>query len=104
MPPTRWTPRPKAIRSSVLAARPAPAPQALHLSGPDGDFYRPADLPQALELLAEHPDAKLLAGGTDWGVEVNLRHARAGVTIAVDALASCASWNGTTITSASARA
>ena len=67
-------------------SRPAPTPPPTHLSGPDGAFYRPADLPEALDLLAEHPDAKLLAGGTDWGVEVNLRHARAGVTIALDAL------------------
>jgi xanthine dehydrogenase small subunit len=72
---------------SVLRTRPAPAPQPLHLTGPDGDFHRPADLPEALELLAAHPDAKLLAGGTDWGVEVNLRHARAGITVAVDGLA-----------------
>ncbi|WP_394650117.1 xanthine dehydrogenase small subunit [uncultured Deinococcus sp.] len=73
----------------VLAARralPAPALPALHLSGPGGDFRRPGTLEQALEVLAQSPDAKVLAGGTDWGVEVNLRHARAGLTVAVDAL------------------
>ncbi|WP_288433607.1 FAD binding domain-containing protein, partial [uncultured Deinococcus sp.] len=73
----------------ALAARralPAPALPALHLSGPGGDFRRPGTLEQALEVLAGHPDAKVLAGGTDWGVEVNLRHARAGLTVAVDAL------------------
>ncbi|MFB9994535.1 xanthine dehydrogenase small subunit [Deinococcus oregonensis] len=63
-----------------------PTPQPTHLSTPDGDFHRPGTLAEAVELLAVHPDAKLLAGGTDWGVEVNLRHARAGVTIAVDGL------------------
>ncbi|MFC6663293.1 FAD binding domain-containing protein [Deinococcus multiflagellatus] len=36
--------------------------------------------------MAAHPGAKVLAGGTDWGVEVNLRHARAPLTVAVDAL------------------
>jgi xanthine dehydrogenase small subunit len=66
--------------------RPAPTPQPTHLHTPDGEFHRPAALAEALKLLAAHPDAKLLAGGTDWGVEVNLRHARAGVTIAVDGL------------------
>jgi xanthine dehydrogenase small subunit len=63
-----------------------PAPQPTHLRTPDGDFHRPGTLAEALNLLAAHPDAKLLAGGTDWGVEVNLRHARAGVTIVVDRL------------------
>ena len=73
----------------ALAARRsrlAPALPALHLSGPGGDFQRPGTLAQALDVLAGHPDAKVLAGGTDWGVEVNLRHARAGLTVAVDAL------------------
>ncbi|MDB5045770.1 MAG: Xanthine dehydrogenase, iron-sulfur cluster and FAD-binding subunit [Deinococcus sp.] len=63
-----------------------PAPQPTFLSTPDGDFVRPGSLTEALEVLAAHPEAKLLAGGTDWGVEVNLRHARAGVTMAVDGL------------------
>ncbi|KQR22790.1 xanthine dehydrogenase small subunit [Deinococcus sp. Leaf326] len=67
-------------------SRPAPALPPLHLSGPGGDFQRPGTLEQALEVLARQPDAKVLAGGTDWGVEVNLRHARAGLTVAVDAL------------------
>ncbi|GAA4009907.1 FAD binding domain-containing protein [Deinococcus rubellus] len=67
--------------------RPAPTPQAVHLSTPDGDFHRPTTLSEALDLLDAHPAAKLLAGGTDWGVEVNIRHARAPVTIALDGLA-----------------
>ena len=74
----------------ALAARreqPAPAPQPLHLHTPEGDFHRPATLTEALDLLEAHPAAKVLAGGTDWSVEVNLRHARAPVTIAVDGLA-----------------
>lgn len=64
----------------------ATPPQPLHLKTEQGEFHRPADLTEALQILAQHPDAKLLAGGTDWGVEVNIRHARAGMTIAVDAL------------------
>ncbi|WP_161880771.1 xanthine dehydrogenase small subunit [Deinococcus alpinitundrae] len=76
--------------SDVLAerrAQPAPAPQAIHLHTLDGEFHRPATLAEALDLLDTNPAAKLLAGGTDWGVEVNIRHARAPVTIAVDGLA-----------------
>ncbi|MBB5235881.1 xanthine dehydrogenase small subunit [Deinococcus budaensis] len=66
--------------------QPAPPPQPTHLRTPQGDFHRPLALSEALDLLAEQPGARILAGGTDWGVEVNLRHARAGVTVAVDGL------------------
>ncbi|WP_216329039.1 xanthine dehydrogenase small subunit [Deinococcus aestuarii] len=65
---------------------PAPVPQATHLSTPDGEFWRPTGLAQALGLLAAHPGAVLLAGGTDWAVDVNLRHSRAATTIALDGL------------------
>lgn len=64
----------------------ATGPHPVSLKTAQGEFHRPSTLSGALELLRAHPDAKLLAGGTDWSVEVNIRHARAGVTIAVDAL------------------
>lgn len=67
-------------------AQPTPPARATRLDAPDGTFHRPATLADALALLAAHPDARVLAGGTDWGVDVNLRRARAGVTVAVDAL------------------
>ncbi|PNY79825.1 xanthine dehydrogenase small subunit [Deinococcus koreensis] len=73
---------PLALRSR----QPAPFPRPTVLHAADGAFYRPTTLQATLTLLAEHPDARVLAGGTDWGVEVNLRHARAPVTVAVDAL------------------
>ena len=66
--------------------QPAPAPVRTHATSAQGALIRPGTLAQALELLAEHPDAVLLGGGTDWGVELNLRHARAGTTIALDRL------------------
>jgi len=44
-------------------------------------FYRPVSLKELFQLLADHPTAKLVAGGTDWVVEVNQRFARAGVQI-----------------------
>jgi xanthine dehydrogenase small subunit len=49
-------------------------------------FARPADLADALAVLAEHPDATVIAGCTDWGVEVNIRGARAPFVVAVDRL------------------
>ena len=49
-------------------------------------FARPGDLAETFDLLAEHPDATLIAGCTDWGVEVNLRGERAAYVVAVDRL------------------
>jgi xanthine dehydrogenase small subunit len=66
--------------------RPAPAPAATRTSSSQGSYVRPADLAEALELLAVHPDARLVAGSTDWGVELNLRHARAALSIGIDRL------------------
>jgi xanthine dehydrogenase small subunit len=62
--------------------RPAPPPAPTRVDG----FARPADLAEALALLAEHPDATVLAGSTDWGVEANLRGRRAAYVVAVDRL------------------
>ena len=66
--------------------QPAPAPRGTVTRSAQGDFVRPLDLTEALSLLAERPDALLLAGSTDWGVELNLRHVRAPLTIALDRL------------------
>jgi xanthine dehydrogenase small subunit len=61
---------------------PAPAPAHTRTAG----FVRPADLDEALTVLAERPDATVVAGCTDWGVEVNIRGARAAFVVAVDRL------------------
>lgn len=50
------------------------------------EFVRPARLPDALALLAERPDAVVVAGSTDLGVEVNLRGSRPTLTVAIDRL------------------
>ena len=51
------------------------------------EFHRPATLADALQLLRDRPDSVVVAGSTDWGVEVNLRGARAESVIAIDRLA-----------------
>ncbi|ANS79609.1 Xanthine dehydrogenase, iron-sulfur cluster and FAD-binding subunit A [Serinicoccus hydrothermalis] len=66
--------------------QPAPAARVTSLDGEHGSFRRPADLAETLELLAEHPDAVLVAGSTDWGVELTLRHRRAPLSVAIDHL------------------
>lgn len=73
----------------LLAARrdqPPPRVPGTRLAGGDAEFVRPADLTDTLALLAERPEAVLVAGSTDWGVDVNLRAARAALVVAVDRL------------------
>jgi xanthine dehydrogenase small subunit len=73
----------------TLAARsaaPAPGPAVTEITSGGRAFRRPASLAGALRLLREHPGAVVVAGCTDWGVEVNLRGRRAGLAIAVDRL------------------
>ena len=65
---------------------PPPAAASTRLEGRTGTYARPGDLAEALGLLAEHPDAVLVAGSTDWGVEVNLRGSRAPFAIGIDRL------------------
>lgn len=70
----------------VRLIQPPPTPQPMQLRTQAGEFYRPQTLTEALERLASSPGAQLLAGGTDWVVDVNLHQARAPVTIALDGL------------------
>jgi xanthine dehydrogenase small subunit len=68
-----------------LSAPPCePAPTQLRYQG--RSFARPETLAEALRLLQAHPVATVVAGSTDWGVEVNLRGARAVSVIAIDRL------------------
>jgi xanthine dehydrogenase small subunit len=73
----------------ALAARltaPAPAPVATVLEHEGRTFVRPATLADALRRLHDEPDTVVVAGSTDWGVEVNLRGRRADGILAVDRL------------------
>ncbi|MEU7282443.1 FAD binding domain-containing protein [Streptomyces sp. NPDC045431] len=63
-----------------------PAPVATAYTQGDSTFLRPGTLAEALRLLRERPDAVVVAGSTDWGVEVNIRSRRAGCVVAVDRL------------------
>ncbi|GAB2664739.1 xanthine dehydrogenase small subunit [Kribbella swartbergensis] len=74
----------------ALAARrsaPPPPPASTRMSVDGAEFLRPADLDGVLEVLAENPEAQIVAGSTDVGVEVNLRGARKPLIVAVDRLA-----------------
>ncbi|MER5779606.1 FAD binding domain-containing protein [Streptomyces sp. NPDC002039] len=63
-----------------------PEPVATAYAHGDSVFLRPGTLPEALRLLRERPEAVVVAGSTDWGVEVNIRSRRATCVIAVDRL------------------
>ncbi|MGV2918228.1 xanthine dehydrogenase small subunit [Streptomyces alfalfae] len=63
-----------------------PAPVATEYTRGGQVFLRPATLAEVLRLLRERPDAVVVAGSTDWGVEVNIRSRRADCVIAVDRL------------------
>lgn len=65
---------------------PAPPAVATDVRADDGRFVRPASLDDALQLLRNEPDAVAVAGSTDWGVDVNLRGARAPLVVAIDRL------------------
>ncbi|MFI2735311.1 xanthine dehydrogenase small subunit [Streptomyces sp. NPDC018711] len=63
-----------------------PAPVATAYAQDDHVFLRKDTLAETLRLLRERPDAVVVAGSTDWGVEVNIRSRRAGCVVAVDRL------------------
>jgi len=65
-------------------AEPAPAAAVTTITSAQGRYVRPASLADALGLLAAEPSAQLVAGSTDWGVELNIRHARAALTIGIE--------------------
>ncbi|MDQ6688761.1 MAG: FAD binding domain-containing protein [Actinomycetota bacterium] len=73
----------------LFAARrdqPPPVSPPIRITADTAEFVRPADLAAALQLLAEQPEALVVAGSTDWGVEVNIRGIRAPLVVAIDQL------------------
>ncbi|GGY09963.1 xanthine dehydrogenase small subunit [Streptomyces tanashiensis] len=63
-----------------------PAPVATEYAQGESVFVRRETLAETVRLLRERPDAVVVAGSTDWGVEVNIRSRRAGFVVAVDRL------------------
>ena len=65
---------------------PPPPAAATRLTQDGTAFVRPVDLGETLAVLAERPDATVVAGSTDWGVDVNLFGRRAALVVAIDRL------------------
>jgi xanthine dehydrogenase small subunit len=73
-------------------ARSTPPIEAAETAG----FSRPRSVDDCLALLAAHPDAALIAGGSDVGVEWNLRGRRWHHLISVEAIDELRDWSDTT--------
>lgn len=79
---------------AIAARRDQPAPisastditRADTATGEPGRFRRPSTLAEALDILAAEPETIVIAGATDWGVEVNIKGARAKSILAIDRL------------------
>ncbi|WP_031003401.1 xanthine dehydrogenase small subunit [Streptomyces sp. NRRL F-5727] len=63
-----------------------PEPVATTYTRDGSTYLRKSTLDETLRLLRERPDAVVVAGSTDWGVEVNIRSRRADCVVAVDRL------------------
>jgi xanthine dehydrogenase small subunit len=70
---------------AVRRHAPAPAATPTRIEADGAAFLRPADLAEALEILADG-GATPVAGATDLGVEINLRGSRPRLLVAVDRL------------------
>ena len=66
--------------------RPAPSTVATDATVDGARFVRPATLADALRILHDEEAALLVAGSTDWGVEVNIRGRRAPLVVAIEQL------------------
>jgi len=74
-------------RFSARLAQPAPPLAEVSYARDGAKFSRPETLADCLTELAEDPQARLVAGGTDLGVESNLRGASFPHLVSVEALA-----------------
>ncbi len=61
-----------------------PAPQLVALDAPG--FSRPASIEEYVHVVGRHPDATLIAGGTDLGVDMNLKGRRWTHLVGLDAI------------------
>ena len=82
-PPTTRSPHAGPAPAPAAATDPARRPTARRSSGP-------ATWPRRWSCWPSTPTRSLVAGSTDWGVEVNLRGSRAPLAVAVDRLARAA--------------
>ncbi len=71
---------------ALRLSRPAPTLSSMRYESGARRFFRPKTSNEALQILAQHPDAKIVCGGTDLVVEMNQRHARFEAIISLEAV------------------
>ncbi|MGW6172344.1 xanthine dehydrogenase small subunit [Arthrobacter sp. NPDC055138] len=71
---------------AVRREAPAPAVRLTRFVSEGAEFLRPGTLQELLDRWEQDPDAVLVAGATDVGVERNLRHSRPRLVLAIDRL------------------
>lgn len=65
-------------------AQPVADPGAVRVEGPEGRFFRPASLAELWALKRAHPEAVLIAGATELGVDLNKKFRALPLLIALD--------------------
>lgn len=65
---------------------PAPAARPTHRAVDGAEFVRPHTMAELFRLLEKDPQARLVSGSTDLGVEINLRYSRPALVVAIDRL------------------
>jgi xanthine dehydrogenase small subunit len=84
----RSLPAPNAADPRLIQLRTRAGALGASESGtPEARFFRPSTLGETFGLLAAHPSAQLIAGGTDLMVYANQRHQRFAALVSVEALA-----------------
>jgi xanthine dehydrogenase small subunit len=74
-------------RFSQKLTQPLPEPTPIHYESHQQQFYRPTQLQTVLELLQQHPNATLVAGATDLGLEFSQHRQTFPVLISLEAVA-----------------
>lgn len=72
------------LQQRLAAPAPATLPTDVEVDG--ARFVRPRSLTEALTILSDDPAARVVAGSTDWGVEVNIRGRRTPLVVAIEQL------------------
>lgn len=72
------------LQQRLAAPAPVTVPTDAEVEG--ARFVRPQTLADTLAIIRDEPDALIVAGSTDWGVEVNIRGRRAPLVVAIEQL------------------
>lgn len=62
-------------------------PAACDYEGDDGKFFRPGSLQELFTLREQHPEARLIAGGTEVGLDISKRFKKFSVLISTESVA-----------------